>query len=131
MNGQPRRTISKQALEVPPGRRMADDGSCLNTVTHSRRTFVATTAPAAQRAAADPAHDRLDFSRQAAFNRPMCGRFTQAYTWAQLVALYRLTQPALNLEPRYNIAPTTTIDVVTRPASGAVSAFTSTGQAAA
>jgi putative SOS response-associated peptidase YedK len=42
----------------------------------------------------------------------MCGRFTQAYTWRELVALYRLTQPAINLQPRYNIAPTTTIDVV-------------------
>jgi putative SOS response-associated peptidase YedK len=42
----------------------------------------------------------------------MCGRFTQAYTWRELVALYRLTQPAINLQPRYNIAPTTTIDAV-------------------
>jgi len=42
----------------------------------------------------------------------MCGRFTQAYTWRELVALYRLTQPAVNLQPRYNIAPTTTIDVI-------------------
>ena len=42
----------------------------------------------------------------------MCGRFTQAYTWQELVALYRLTVPALNLQPRYNIAPTTTIDAV-------------------
>lgn len=42
----------------------------------------------------------------------MCGRFTQAYTWRELVALYRLTVPASNLEPRYNIAPTTTIDTV-------------------
>ena len=42
----------------------------------------------------------------------MCGRFTQHYTWRELVALYRLTMPAVNLQPRYNIAPTTTIDVV-------------------
>jgi len=42
----------------------------------------------------------------------MCGRFTQAYTWHELVALYRLIQPAVNLQARYNIAPTTTIDVV-------------------
>jgi len=42
----------------------------------------------------------------------MCGRFTQQYTWREIVALYQLTQPALNLQPRYNIAPTTTIDAV-------------------
>ena len=42
----------------------------------------------------------------------MCGRFTQSYTWGELVELYRLTQPARNLRPRYNIAPTTAIDVV-------------------
>ena len=42
----------------------------------------------------------------------MCGRFTQSYTWRELVEFYRLTQPARNLRPRYNIAPTTAIDVV-------------------
>ena len=42
----------------------------------------------------------------------MCGRYTQSYTWRELVELYRLTQPARNLRPRYNIAPTTAIDVV-------------------
>lgn len=42
----------------------------------------------------------------------MCGRFTQAYTWSELLALYRLTIPPLNIEPRYNIAPTSTINVV-------------------
>ena len=42
----------------------------------------------------------------------MCGRFTQSYTWRELVELYRLTVPARNLRPRYNIAPTTTIDVL-------------------
>lgn len=42
----------------------------------------------------------------------MRGHFTQAYTWREIVALYRLTQPAVNLQPRYNIAPTTTVDVV-------------------
>jgi len=42
----------------------------------------------------------------------MCGRFTQSYTWRELVELYRLTQSARNLRPRYNIAPTTAIDVV-------------------
>src|SRR3974390_2173333 len=42
----------------------------------------------------------------------MCGRFTQAYTWRELVALHGLTQPAMTLQPRYNIAPTATIDVL-------------------
>jgi putative SOS response-associated peptidase YedK len=42
----------------------------------------------------------------------MCGRFTQRYTWQELVALYRLTVLAINLQPRYNIAPTTMIDVI-------------------
>jgi putative SOS response-associated peptidase YedK len=42
----------------------------------------------------------------------MCGRFTRNYTWQQIHDLYRLTQPALNLEPRFNICPTTTVDVV-------------------
>ena len=42
----------------------------------------------------------------------MCGRFTRMYTWRELVALYRLTDPVppSNLQPRYNICPTTTID---------------------
>jgi hypothetical protein len=42
----------------------------------------------------------------------MCARFTQSYAWRELVELYRLTQPALNLRPRLNIVPTTAIDVV-------------------
>jgi putative SOS response-associated peptidase YedK len=36
----------------------------------------------------------------------------QHYTWRELVALYRLTQPAINLRPRYNIFPMTMIDAV-------------------
>ena len=38
----------------------------------------------------------------------MCGRFTNRYTWAELVRLYRLTgePPQSNFPPRYNIAPT-------------------------
>ena len=48
----------------------------------------------------------------------MCGHFTQNYTWRELVELYRLTQPALNLRPHYNIAPTTAIDVVRWADSG-------------
>ena len=36
------------------------------------------------------------------------------YTWRELVRLYRLTDPSppSNLQPRYNICPTTTIDAV-------------------
>jgi putative SOS response-associated peptidase YedK len=39
------------------------------------------------------------------------GPATQSYTWAELIERYRLTQPARNLPPRYNIA-STAIDVV-------------------
>ena len=41
----------------------------------------------------------------------MCGRFTQAYTWAEINALLDLTGLARNLRPHYNLAPTDTIDV--------------------
>lgn len=33
----------------------------------------------------------------------MCGRFTQLYSWSELVALYRLTMPPVNLQPSYDI----------------------------
>ena len=38
----------------------------------------------------------------------MCGRFTVEATWAELIALYRLTMaaPPHNLRPRYNVCPT-------------------------
>lgn len=43
----------------------------------------------------------------------MCGRFTRMFTWNELVRLYRLTDPYYsNLQPRYNICPTTRIDAV-------------------
>lgn len=44
----------------------------------------------------------------------MCGRFTRMYTWEELVRLYRLTSPRNipNLQPRYNICPTTTVDAI-------------------
>ena len=44
----------------------------------------------------------------------MCGRFTRMYTWRELYELYMLTSPASNLQPRYNICPTTQVDVVIR-----------------
>ena len=42
----------------------------------------------------------------------MCGRFTQHYTWQEIHELYGLVGAARNVEPRYNIAPTSAIDVV-------------------
>ena len=42
----------------------------------------------------------------------MCGRYTLNYTWAQIHALYSLTSPASNLQPRFNICPTDTVDTV-------------------
>ena len=45
----------------------------------------------------------------------MCGRFTQRYTWAEIVAFLRVFAPpdaTPNLRPRYNTAPTTEIEVV-------------------
>jgi putative SOS response-associated peptidase YedK len=44
----------------------------------------------------------------------MCGRFTNRLTWAEIVALYRLTlhAPPHNLRPRFNGCPTDPIDVV-------------------
>ena len=41
----------------------------------------------------------------------MCGRFTQLYSWPELVALYRLTMPPVNLQPSYNVYPTDPVDV--------------------
>ena len=42
----------------------------------------------------------------------MCGRFTNQFTWRELVELYRITEPYLtplsNLQPRFNFAPTDT-----------------------
>jgi putative SOS response-associated peptidase YedK len=45
----------------------------------------------------------------------MCGRFTVKMTWAEIVALYKLTldRPPHNLQPRYNVCPTDPIDAVT------------------
>jgi putative SOS response-associated peptidase YedK len=42
----------------------------------------------------------------------MCGRFTNAITWRELVELYRLPeQPEVELTPRYNVAPSQDIPV--------------------
>jgi putative SOS response-associated peptidase YedK len=44
----------------------------------------------------------------------MCGRYTYKLTWEEIVKLYRLTldAPARNVQARYNICPTTDVDVV-------------------
>ncbi|SMQ65762.1 Putative SOS response-associated peptidase YedK [Devosia lucknowensis] len=47
----------------------------------------------------------------------MCGRFTAEYTWAQLHALYSLSDELFpvaphNMQPRFNIAPTQEVDFV-------------------
>ena len=46
----------------------------------------------------------------------MCGRFTVKMTWAEIVALYKLTfdRPPHNLPPNYNVCSTDPIDVVTQ-----------------
>lgn len=48
----------------------------------------------------------------------MCGRFTQHLSWQQLVELYGLTGTPLNLEPRFNIAPTTQVLTVRSDGKG-------------
>jgi hypothetical protein len=46
---------------------------------------------------------------------PMCGRFTQNLPWPEIHRLADLTGQPRNLAPRFNIAPTTPIEVI-RPA---------------
>ncbi len=41
----------------------------------------------------------------------MCGRFTQRYTWSEVLQFLRVFGPPRNLQPHYNIAPTMTVDV--------------------
>ena len=48
----------------------------------------------------------------------MCGRFTQRYTWAEVHAYLRLIAPALNLKPRYNVAPGQNIAAVRKGEDG-------------
>ena len=48
----------------------------------------------------------------------MCGRFTQRYTWSEVHAFLDVFGTPRNLQPRYNIAPTTTVDVVRAGHSG-------------
>jgi len=48
----------------------------------------------------------------------MCGRFTQRYTWTEVHTFLSVFGTPLNLRPRYNIAPTTPVDVVRLDAEG-------------
>lgn len=48
----------------------------------------------------------------------MCGRFTQHYTWAQIHEFLSVIVAPQNLQPRYNIAPTTLVDMVRHDAEG-------------
>jgi hypothetical protein len=58
----------------------------------------------------------------------MCGRFTRNYTWRQIHALYRLTSPASNLQPRFNICPTTEVDTVVQGDGQQVLRFCNLGE---
>jgi putative SOS response-associated peptidase YedK len=49
----------------------------------------------------------------------MCGRFSQTYTWEDLLDHYTLVGTPQNLAPRYNIAPTQKAMVVRLTADGA------------
>jgi putative SOS response-associated peptidase YedK len=48
----------------------------------------------------------------------MCGRFTQHLSWEELHRLADLIGQPRNLQPRYNIAPTTQIEVIRSTAAG-------------
>ena len=48
----------------------------------------------------------------------MCGRFTQRYTWSEVLQFLRVFAPPRNLQPHYNIAPTMTVDVIRLEKSG-------------
>ena len=57
----------------------------------------------------------------------MCGRFKNEFTWAELHALYSLSDelflmgPPLNMQPKFNIAPTEDVDFIAINKGGTVS----------
>jgi putative SOS response-associated peptidase YedK len=48
----------------------------------------------------------------------MCGRFTQHYSWQQVHEFPSVIGAPQNLQPHYNIAPTTLVDTVRHDAEG-------------
>jgi len=56
---------------------------------------------------------QLGFTVAGVLHSPPCGRFTNQITWHELVRRYRIhdRQPAQNLRPRYNVAPTQEIPI--------------------
>lgn len=48
----------------------------------------------------------------------MCGRFTQHYSWQQIHEFLSVIGAPQNLQARYDIAPTTLIDMVRHDAEG-------------
>jgi putative SOS response-associated peptidase YedK len=61
----------------------------------------------------------------------MCGRFTNRYTWGEMVQLYRISEPSTmptsSFQPRYNIAPTQSGYIVRLKAGSREFAFPSWG----
>ena len=48
----------------------------------------------------------------------MCGRFGMLHTWTDMFESYNLISPALNLQPRFNIAPTQPVFAITASSEG-------------
>ena len=48
----------------------------------------------------------------------LCGRFAQNYTWAEVHAFLSVFGTPRNLQPRYYLAPTMTVDVIRQGPQG-------------